>query len=153
MLNLSRHRLDFIIGCFVLCAAVGIAFVALRAANIADISTSDSYTLRVYFDNIGGLAARAPVKSSGVRVGRIKNIAYDNDDHIAAVDLVIENRYTFPSDSLFSIVSSNLLGGQYVAVEVGGDDAFFKDGDVTEGNSAIVLEELISKFLFDKAGE
>ena len=153
MLNLSRHRLDFIIGCFVLTALVGVVFIALRAANIADISTSNSYTVKIYFDNIGGLAARSPVKSSGVRVGRVKNISYDSNDHIAAVDIVIENRYVFPTDSIFSIVSSNLLGGQYIAIEVGGEDALFENGDETEGNSAIVLEELISKFLFDQAGE
>ena len=88
-----------------------------------------------------------------MRVGRVKDISYDNNNHIAVVDIVIENRHTFPSDSLFSIVSSNLLGGQYIAIEVGGEDTMFKDGDVTEGNSAIVLEDLISKLLFDKAGE
>lgn len=153
MASLSRHRLDFTIGLFVLVAAVGVVFIALRAANITDISTADSYEMRLHFDNIGGIVARAPVKSGGVRVGNVKAISYNDESHVAVVNIAIESKYRFPTDSIFSIVSSNLLGGQYIAIDVGGEEATFKNGDVAEGNSAIVLEELISKFLFEKAGE
>ena len=153
MLALSRHKLDFIIGLFILFAAAAAVFVALRTANITEVSGADGYLVRVQFDNIGGLVERAPVKSSGVKVGRVKSITYDSTDYIAVVDIVIESRYRFPVDSIFSIVSSSLLGGQYVSVEVGAEDALLKNHDVLQGNSAVILEELISKFLFDNAGE
>ena len=152
-LNLSRSRIDFAVGLFVLFALVAVVFVALRVANIASVSAGDGYVLHVNFDNIGSLVERSPVKSSGVKIGRVQKIAYDTENFSARVDLVIDDDYLFPSDSTFSIVSSNLLGGQYIAVEVGAEDRNFQENDVIEGNSAIVLEELISKFLFDKAGE
>lgn len=153
MLDLSRHKLDFIIGLFILFAAVSTVFIALRAANLTEVSGTDGYLVRVQFDNIGSLAERAPVKSSGVRVGRVKAITYDSSEYFAVVDVVIEAQYQFPKDSIFSIVSSSLLGGQYVAIEVGAEEAVLQENDTLRGNSAVILEELISKFLFDNAGE
>lgn len=152
-MTLSRHKLDFIIGLFVLCAAIGVVFIALRAANISDISDSDGYVVHVRFENIGTLAERAPVKSSGVLVGRVKSISYDSEEYQAVVDIVIQPRYRFPSDSIFSIVSSSLLGGQYVSIEVGGEEDFLQGNQTLRGNSALILEDLIGKFLFDNAGE
>ena len=153
MSGFTRHKADFFVGLFVLIAAIGIILVALRAANIADIVVDDGYKVQIHFDNIGSLVERAPVKSSGVRVGRVVKIAYDDEDHVAIVDIVIDSRFYFPTDSLFSVVSSNLLGGQYIAVSVGSEDEMLQDQDVVQGESAIILEELISKFLFEKAGE
>ena len=153
MIILSRHKLDFIIGLFVLCAAISVVFIALKTANITAVSDSNGYHVQVEFDNIGSLVERAPVKSSGVLVGRVQKISYNSDDYIATVDIILENRYQFPADSIFSIVSSNLLGGQYIAIDVGGEEEFIENDQVFQGNSAIVLEELISKFLFDNAGE
>ena len=153
MIVLSRHKLDFIIGLFVLCAAISVVFIALKTANITAVSDSNGYHVQVEFDNIGSLVERAPVKSSGVLVGRVQKISYNSDDYIATVDIILENQYQFPADSIFSIVSSNLLGGQYIAIDVGGEEEFIENNQVFQGNSAIVLEELISKFLFDNAGE
>ncbi|MCH9704615.1 MAG: outer membrane lipid asymmetry maintenance protein MlaD [Proteobacteria bacterium] len=153
MIVLSRHKLDFIIGLFVLCAAISVVFIALKTANITAVSGSNGYHVQVEFDNIGSLVERAPVKSSGVLVGRVQKISYNSDDYIATVDIILENQYQFPADSIFSIVSSNLLGGQYIAIDVGGEEEFIENNQVFQGNSAIVLEELISKFLFDNAGE
>lgn len=149
-MSMNRQFADFAVGLFILFAVVGVIFVALRAANITDITDGDGYNIEIHFDNVGGLIERAPVKSGGVRVGRIKTISYDDEDHVAIVQAVIEDEYEFPADSLFSIVSSNLLGGQYVAIDVGGDDAVIKNNAVVQGNSAIILEELISKFLFEQ---
>lgn len=151
--NLNRRFIDFAVGIFIVVAALGVIFIALRAANITDITADGGYVVRIHFDNVGGLIERAPVKSSGVRVGRVQSIAYNDEDHIAIVSVVIEGRYKFPVDSIFSIVSSNLLGGQYIAVEVGGEDETIQNDAVVQGNSAIVLEELIQKFLFDTAGD
>ena len=153
MKSSHRRSLDFIIGLFVIFAIAGVVFIALRAAHITNISSENSYILHIEFDNIGGIVERAPVKSSGVIVGRVQKIEYDVVDYVARVEVMIENDFVFPEDSSFSVVSSNLLGGQFIAVDPGGDEVFLKNGDELVGNSAIVLEELIGKFLFDKAGE
>lgn len=147
----SRHRLDFIIGLFVAGAVLCALFVALRAANITDVSSG--YVIRAQFDQIGALPPRAPVKSSGVRIGRVQSITFNDEDFIAEVTMIIEGEYLFPADSIFSIVSSNLLGGQYVSISPGGGEENLQPGQVVAGNSAIILEHLIGKFLFDKAGE
>lgn len=151
--QLVRQKLDFIIGLFVICAAAGVVFIALQAANITDVSDSEGYVLNLRFDNIGTLRERALVKSSGVTVGRVKSIHYDTDEFNARVEVIIEDTYRFPADSIFSIVSSSLLGGQYISIDVGGDDVMLEANDELTGNSALILEELIGKFLFDKAGE
>ena len=149
----TRRDIDFVTGLFVLGSIIAFVFLALRAANLTEISGDDGYTIKVRFENIGALVNRAPVKSSGVLVGRVKNIVYNNEDYVAEVSLVIGEEYQFPVDSIFSIVSSNLLGGQYVSIEVGGEEKNLAEDVVLQGESAIVLEHLISKFLFDKAGE
>ncbi len=153
MKSLSRNRIDIIVGLFVVFAIVSVTFIALRSANLTEIATKKDYSLFINFDNVGSLVQRAPVKSSGVRVGQVKKIEYNGLDHVANVEITIEDRYHFPTDSIFSIVSSNLLGGQYVAIEVGGELDALKDKDTLDGNSAIVLEDLISRFLFDNAGD
>ena len=109
--------------------------------------------IQAIFDNIGSLKLKAPVKSSGVIVGRVVDIAFSAEDYHAVVGLEIETNFTFPEDSDFSIVSSNLLGGQYVEIEPGAEEVMLATGDQVFGNSAIVLEHLISKFFFDKAEE
>lgn len=153
MIPLSRHKIDFLVGLFILCAAIGVVFIALRAAHITDVDTGDGYMVQVRFDNVGTLVERSPVKTSGVRVGRVQSIRYDAEEFVALVDIVIDPGYRFPADSIFSVVSSSLLGGQYVSIDVGGDLEMIESGAVVEGNSALILEELIGKFLFDKAGE
>ena len=105
------------------------------------------------FENVGALAERAPVKSGGVKVGRVQNIAFNSERFIAEVEVLIFKDHYFPADSIFSIVSSNLLGGQYISIEAGGDDEALQPDAVVEGDSALVLEHLIGKLLFDKAGE
>ncbi|MGI9298703.1 MAG: outer membrane lipid asymmetry maintenance protein MlaD [Gammaproteobacteria bacterium] len=148
----SRRRLDFIVGLFVAGAALCAVFIALRAAGIADVS-GGGYVVRAQFDQIGALPARAPVKSAGVRVGRVREVQFNDENFIAEVTMVIENEYLFPADSTFSIVSSNLLGGQYISINPGGAEENLQPGQIVVGNDAIVLEHLIGKFLFDKAGE
>lgn len=146
----SRRKLDFIVGLFIFFAAVAVVFIALRAANITEYGKA-GYEIRVQFDHIGALGSRAPVRSSGVRVGRVQSVYFNNELFLAEVILVIDNRYKFPSDSVFAIVSSNLLGGQYVSITPGGAEDDLKGGAVMTGESAIVLEHLIGKFLFSQA--
>jgi phospholipid/cholesterol/gamma-HCH transport system substrate-binding protein len=152
---MERSTLDLWVGLFV-CAGIGaLLILALKVGNMASFSIgSESYILNAYFDNIGGLKPRAPVKSAGVVVGRVTSIAFDNNRYTASVAMSIDNHYKFPKDTTASILTSGLLGEQYVGLDAGGDQANFASGDTMKlTQSAIVLEKLISQFLYSKAAE
>lgn len=152
---MERSTLDLWVGLFV-CAGIGaLLILALKVGNMASLSIgSDSYTLYAHFDNIGGLKPRAPVKSAGVVVGRVTSIEFDNNRYNARVAMSIENHYKFPKDTNASILTSGLLGEQYVGLDAGGDQANLATGDTMKlTQSAIVLEKLISQFLYSKAAE
>lgn len=149
---MTRNNIDFIVGLFVVCAAASVVFIALRAANLTEVDTG-GYSLQVRFENVGSLTQNAPVKSGGVPVGRVGRIVFDDDEYAARVEVRIDPQHEFPKDSILAIVSSNLLGGQYVAIEAGGDEEMLEDGDEVVGESALVLEHLISQFLLNKAEE
>jgi len=151
-----KNKTDFWVGLFVLLGALALAFLALRAGNLSAFSFAPTYTLTAQFDNIGGLKARAPVKSAGVVVGRVTGIAFDNAQFQAVVKLEIEKPYQFPADSSASILTSGLLGEQYIGLEAGGEERNFANGErIAYTQSAIVLENLIGQFLYrmaDNAG-
>ncbi len=150
---MTREKTDFWVGLFVLLGAIALVFLALRAGNMSSFSFAPTYQVQAYFDNLGGLKVRAPVKSSGVVVGRVSAIGFDNVRYQAVVTLDLESRYEFPSDSSVSILTSGLLGEQYIGVTPGGDDKMLADGSTVQyTQSAVVLEELISKFLYSSAG-
>lgn len=149
---MTRNNIDFIVGLFVVCAAASVVFIALRAANLTEVDTG-GYSLQVRFENVGSLTQNAPVKSGGVPVGRVGRIIFDDDEYAARVEVRIDPQHQFPKDSILAIVSSNLLGGQYVAIEAGGEEEMLEDGDEVVGESALVLEHLISQFLLNKAEE
>ena len=150
---IQRKNIDLLAGLLVIIALISLTFIALKAANISSATTGETYLLDVRFENIGGVQEKAPVKSSGVLVGRVDEIRLDTEDYEAIVTLAIDQQYQFPKDSIFSIVSANLLGGQYIHIDAGGHDESLAHGDTAFGNSALILEELIGKFLFDKARE
>src|SRR5690606_5561302 len=111
-----------------------------------------TYQVQAYFDNLGGLKVRAPVKSSGVVVGRVSSISFDNQRFQAMATLDIEEPYQFPTDSSASILTSGLLGEQYIGLTPGGEDKNLAQGNqIQYTQSAVVLEELISKFLYSSA--
>ena len=149
---MTRKDIDFIVGLFVVFAAASVVFIALRAANLTEVDAG-GYSLSVRFENVGSLTENAPVKSGGVPVGRVGAIVFDDEEYAARVEVNIHPEHQFPKDSILAIVSSNLLGGQYVAIEAGGEDEMLKDGDELVGESALVLEHLISQFLLNKAEE
>lgn len=150
---MTRDKTDFWVGLFVLLGAISLVFLALRAGNMSSFSFAPTYQVQAYFDNLGGLKVRAPVKSSGVVVGRVSGISFDNERYQAVVTLDIESRYQFPSDSSVSILTSGLLGEQYIGMTPGGDDKMLAQGNTIQyTQSAVVLEELISKFLYSSAG-
>ncbi len=151
---MQRKPLDIWVGLFVLLGAVALMFLALKAGNMSSFSFEKTYTVSSRFDNIGGLKPRAPVKSAGVVVGRVGDITFDDQDYRALVTLQLQERYKFPKDSSAKILTSGLLGEQYVGLEPGGDEAVLAAGDqIKMTQSAIVLENLISQFIYSKAAE
>ena len=128
--------------------------LALKAGNLASFNFSQTYQVLAKFDNIGGLKPRAPVKSAGVVVGRVAKISFDDQTYEAIVTLAMEQKYAFPKDSSAKILTSGLLGEQYIGLSAGGDSAKLADGGkIKSTSSAMVLEDLISQFIYGKAAE
>lgn len=151
---MQRKSLDIWVGLFVIIGALGLMFLALKAGNMSSLSFEKTYSVTTRFDNIGGLKPRAPIKSAGVVVGRVGDISFDDEEFRAQVMLQIEERYKFPKDSSAKILTSGLLGEQYISIEPGGDDKNLANGDqITMTQSAMVLENLISQFIYSKATE
>lgn len=148
----SRH--DVWVGLFVLVGAAAVLFLALRAGNLLSLNFAPTYQVTALFDNIGGLKPRAAVRSAGVVVGRIDSISFDDNTFQARVTLELDERFAFPKDSSAKILTSGLLGEQYIGLEPGGDEKNLAQGDsIASTQSAVVLENLISQFLFSKAAE
>ena len=151
---MSRKELDLWVGAFVLAGIGALLFLALKVANLSSFYAAEAYQIVAKFDNIGGLKPRAPVKSAGVVVGRVSEIRFDNQTFEAMVTMSVDSRYQFPKDSSAKILTSGLLGEQYVGLAAGGDSVNLKSGDTLKiTQSAVVLENLISQFLYSKAAE
>jgi phospholipid/cholesterol/gamma-HCH transport system substrate-binding protein len=151
---MNRSTIDLWVGAFVAAGFAALLFLSLKVANLASFSTAPTYQIQAKFANIGGLKVRAPVKSAGVVVGRIADIRFDNESYEAIVTMNLEQPYTFPRDTTAKVLTSGILGEQYVGLEAGGDGVMLKNGDrLRLTQSAVVLENLISQFLFNKAAE
>lgn len=152
---MDRTVLDAWVGIFVVVGIAALFILALKVGNAsATFNVGDSYRVLAEFDNIGGLKVRAPVKSSGVVVGRVDDIQFDGKKYTARVTMNIDKRYPFPKDTSVSILTSGLLGEQYIGMEAGGDTDMLRDGDTLKlTQSAVVLEKLIGQFLYSKAAE
>ncbi|MBN9372198.1 outer membrane lipid asymmetry maintenance protein MlaD [Hydrogenophaga sp. YM1] len=151
---MTSSKNDFWVGLFVLIGGAAILFLALQSANLLQISFEPTYRVTARFDNAGGLKTGAAVRSAGVVVGRVETIGFDDKTFQASVGLTLQKRYAFPRDSSMKILTSGLLGEQYVGIEPGGDPENLADGAlVTQTQSALVLENLIGQFLFSRAAE
>ncbi len=151
---MNRSTIDLWVGALVAMGLAALLFLALKVGNLASFSTSEVYQVQAKFANIGGLKVRAPIKSAGVVVGRVADVRFDNDSYEAVVTMNVEGQFKFPRDTSAKILTSGLLGEQYVGLEAGGDSAMLKSGDrVKLTQSAVVLENLISQFMFSKAQE
>ena len=151
---MGKRSVEILVGLFVLLGFAGLVFLALKAANLATFTSGDSYTLTARFDNIGGLKVRAPVRSAGVTVGRVASIVLDAKNYQGVVRVEINKGVEFPKDSSARILTSGLLGDQYLGIEPGADEKNFAPGDtIKQTQSAVVLESLISQFLFSKAAD
>mgnify|MGYP003620037278 FL=1 len=151
---MQRSKNDVWVGLFVLLGAVALLFLALQSANLLSMSFQSRYRVTAKFDNIGGLKPKAAIKSSGVVVGRVESITFDDKVFQAVVTLALDERFLFPKDSSIKILTSGLLGEQYIGIEAGADDKNLVAGDaIGTTQSAVVLENLISQFLYSKAEE
>ena len=151
---MRKSAIDVWVGIFVAIGLLAALFLALKVGNMNAVSFQPTYTITARFDNIGGLKPRAPVKSAGVVVGRIADIRFDDTTYQATVTMTLERSYQFPKDSSAKILTSGLLGEQYVGLEAGGSDQMLAQGSqITQTQSAVVLENLISQFLYNKAAD
>jgi len=151
---MTRKELDLWVGIFAVIGIGAMLFLSLKVANLASFSSGDTYQISAKFENIGGLKIRGAVKSAGVVVGRVSDIRFDNESFDAVVSMNIDSRYQFPKDSSAKILTSGLLGDQYIGITAGCDSANLKNGDTLKlTQSAVVLENLIGQFLYNKAAE
>ena len=151
---MNRATIDLWVGIFVAIGLGALLFLALRVGNLASFSTAEAYRVDARFSNIGGLKVRAPVKSAGVVVGRVADIGFDNETYEAVAVLTIDSRYKFPRDTSAKILTSGLLGEQYIGLEAGADARMLGDGErLRLTQSAVVLENLIGQFFTGKSAE
>jgi phospholipid/cholesterol/gamma-HCH transport system substrate-binding protein len=152
---MGKKGIETLVGGFVLLGIVGLVFLSLQAANLTTFfGQGDTYTLQARFDNIGGLKPRAPVRSAGVTVGRVTAIGLDPKTYEGVVTLAVDVGVKFPRDSSAKILTSGLLGDQYVGIEPGGDEQDLGPGErIVQTQGAVVLENLIGQFLFNRAAD
>ena len=151
---MQKSRNDVWVGLFVVIGAAALLFLALKAGNLLSLSFDPTYRISARFDNIGGLKAGAAVKSAGVVVGRVTSIGFDDKMYQASVEIEMQQRYAFPKDSSLKILTAGLLGEQYLGIEPGASEQNLVAGaTITQTQSAIVLETLISQFLYSKAAD
>ena len=151
---MQRSNNDIWVGLFVLIGAAALLFLALQSANLLSLNFQKTYNVTARFDNIGSLKPQTAIKSAGVVVGRVESITFDDKSFQASVTLALQSRYSFPKDSSLKVLTSGLLAEQYVGIEAGAEEKNLQPGDViTATQSAVVLENLISQFLYSKAAE
>ncbi len=149
---MERTTLDLWVGIFVVGGIAALVMLAMKVGNLGTYNVSEAYQVHAYFSNIGGLKPKASIKSAGVLVGRVTDISLDMERYEARVTMSLDKRYQFPKDTAAKILTSGLLGEQYIGFDVGGDEAMLKNGDeVKMTQSAVVLEDLIGKFIYSKA--
>lgn len=151
---MERTTLDLWVGLFVVAGIASLVMLAMKVGNLGTYNVSDSYQVYAYFSNIGGLKPKASIKSAGVLVGRVTDITLDTERYQAKVVMSLDRRYVFPKDTFANILTSGLLGEQYIGLMPGGDDQMLKNGEIIKKTqSAVVLEDLIGKFIYNKAEE
>ncbi|HQS37440.1 MAG: outer membrane lipid asymmetry maintenance protein MlaD [Methylotenera sp. 24-45-7] len=151
---MDRTTIDLWVGVFVALGIAALLGLAMKVGNLTSNKIGDTYTVSAAFENIGGLKPNAPVKSAGVVVGRVADIKFDTKAYEAVVTIKIDERYEFPKDTFANIYTAGLLGEQYIGLEAGGEEDYLKNGDkIAQTQDAVVLEKMISQFLYNKAAE
>ena len=151
---MDRTKIYLWLGIFVALGVVALLGLAMKVGNLTSGKIGETYSVTAAFENVGSLKPHAPVKSAGVAVGRVDSIAFNSKTYEAVVTIKIDKRYNFPKDTFANIYTAGLLGEQYVGLEAGGDEDVLKNGDkIAKTQDAVVLEKMISQFLFSKASE
>jgi phospholipid/cholesterol/gamma-HCH transport system substrate-binding protein len=151
---MDKIKFDAWVGIFVAIGVISLLGLAMKVGNLTSNDIRETYSVIAHFENIGGLKPRAPVKGAGVVVGRVKSVVFDTEAYHAIVKIDIDKRYVFPKDTFANIYTAGLLGEQYIGLEAGGDLNNLGEGDrITQTQDAVVLEKLISQFLYSKASE
>ena len=151
---MERTTLDLWVGMFVVAGIAALVMLAMKVGNLGTYNVSEAYQVHAYFSNIGGLKPKASIRSAGVLVGRVTEITLDTERYEAKVVMSLDSRYQFPRDTFANILTSGLLGEQYIGLMPGGDEEMLKNGEqLKKTQSAMVLEDLIGKFLYSKAEE
>ena len=151
---MERTTVDLWVGMFVVAGIAALVMLAMKVGNLGTYNVSETYQVHAYFSNIGGLKPKASIKSAGVLVGRVTDITLDTERYEAKVVMDLDKRYQFPKDTFANIMTSGLLGEQYIGLLPGGDEQMLKNGEqLKKTQSAMVLEEMIGKFLYSKADE
>jgi phospholipid/cholesterol/gamma-HCH transport system substrate-binding protein len=150
---MTTRAMEIWVGIFVAAGLAALFMLAMKVSNLSGLDSAEGYKVTAMFENIGGLKVRSPITASGVKVGQVADIRYDNSSYRAEVVLQIEQQYDqFPVDTSASIFTAGLLGEQYISLAPGAEEESLQDGDrVTLTESAIVLERLIGQFLYSKA--
>ena len=151
----GRKTLELWVGLFVAAGILALAMLAFKVGNLTTADVLNGYRVTAHFDNVGGLKAKAAVTMAGVRIGRVTGISFDEKSYQALVTMDIDGRYSnIPKDSSANILTSGLLGDQYIGIEPGGEETYLKNGDsIIRTQSALVLEKLIGQVLFSKSTE
>jgi len=150
----DRTTIDLWVGVFVALGIAALLGLAMKVGNLTSSKIGETYSVTAAFENIGGLKPNAPVKSAGVVVGRVADIKFDSKAYEAVVTIKIDERYEFPKDTFANIYTAGLLGEQYIGLEAGGEEDYLKNGDrIAQTQDAVVLEKMISQFLYSKASE
>jgi phospholipid/cholesterol/gamma-HCH transport system substrate-binding protein len=152
---MTSRKIEILVGLFVAAAVAAFFMLAMSVSNMSSYGGGESYVVKANFDDIGGLKVRSPVSAGGVTIGRVKDIQYNSDSYEAVVSMSIEEKYNrFPIDTAASVLTSGLLGEQYIGFQPGAEEEYLKDGDVIDlTQSALVLEQIIGQFLYSKADE
>jgi len=151
---MERTTLDLWVGMFVVAGIAALVMLAMKVGNLSTYNVSESYEVHAYFSNIGGLKPKASVRSAGVLVGRVTEITLDTERYEARVVMSLDKRYQFPKDTFANILTAGLLGEQYIGLMPGGDEEMLQNGEqLKKTQSAVVLEDLIGKFLYSRAEE
>lgn len=152
---MSSRTIEIAVGLFVAAGLAALFMLAMKVSNLANYTGDDGYVISARFDNIGGLKVRSPVSASGVRVGQVVDIAYDSEGYEARVAMSIDPEYDkFPIDTAASVLTSGLLGEQFIGLQPGAEEEYLKDGSEIElTQSALVLEQIVGQFLYSKAEE
>jgi len=152
---MNTRTIEIAVGLFVAAGMAALFMLAMKVSNLATYGCSEGYVISARFDNIGGLKVRSPVSASGVRVGQVVAIEYDSDGYEARVSMSIDPQYDkFPVDTAASIMTSGLLGEQFVGLQPGAEEEFLAAGSEIElTQSALILEQIIGQFLYSMKDE